>query len=453
MVKGNDMKGITGIIIAVILSSAYCYSQDTIAKPKIEVSGRAAFESGQIYNGKLTGRLLNSKREWIHRDLLNFSISAKPSDRLTVLFAPEIKLWFNSIPISNSKSLSPFRQYFTVTVLEGQGIYNFFGADNPALTLAAGFFTYKYNPDAQNLGEYLFRTGAYPPYILTSFDYPFAQLAGFKLSSTLFNFLQQDLILNPELLVQPLHDWSLAYLVNTHFKLLDVGAAVNFHHWFSINDVMTTPKKDIQNTFYTEDGTKSYFSFKGIKLMGRIAFDPKGLLPSDIAEKLGPHEMRLYMEGSVLGLNNYIAYKKTFNGTDSVLLRDTTKNYYADRNYRMPVMVGFSFPTAKLFNNLSVEIESFQWPYPNVYYNASFHEVTPIPIGLPADFSKEDYKYDNWKWSLNLKKTIVNGFSVVGQISQDHMRHDLFFESDRDEEEVLTRSNAWNWMARVEYAF
>jgi len=42
---------------------------------------------------------------------------------------------------------------------ESQGIYSFGDLDQPWLQLAAGYFPFKYNPQASNLGEYLYRSG------------------------------------------------------------------------------------------------------------------------------------------------------------------------------------------------------------------------------------------------------------------------------------------------------
>src|SRR5690606_22629396 len=42
-----------------------------------------------------------------------------------------------------------------------------FADENPMFTLQVGYFPYKYNPDAANLGEYLLRSGAYPGYVST----------------------------------------------------------------------------------------------------------------------------------------------------------------------------------------------------------------------------------------------------------------------------------------------
>lgn len=34
-----------------------------------------------------------------------------------------------------------------------------------------GYFPYKFNPDATNLGEFLFRTGTYPLYLISNFNH------------------------------------------------------------------------------------------------------------------------------------------------------------------------------------------------------------------------------------------------------------------------------------------
>ena len=48
------------------------------------------------------------------------------------------------------------------------------------MDLAVGYFPYKYNPEARNLGEYLFRSGTYPVYLTNDYDFPLARVAGLR---------------------------------------------------------------------------------------------------------------------------------------------------------------------------------------------------------------------------------------------------------------------------------
>jgi len=53
------------------------------------------------------------------------------------------------------------------------------------LSLSAGIFPFKYNPDVRNLGEYLFRGPVSPGFLITAFDFQYATLSGFNLNSSI----------------------------------------------------------------------------------------------------------------------------------------------------------------------------------------------------------------------------------------------------------------------------
>ena len=55
----------------------------------------------------------------------------------------------------------------------------------PAFNLDVGYFPFKYNGDAWNLGEYLFRTGTYPQFLITNFDFAASRVAGVNAPGTL----------------------------------------------------------------------------------------------------------------------------------------------------------------------------------------------------------------------------------------------------------------------------
>jgi hypothetical protein len=159
------------------------------------------------------------------------------------------------------------------------------------------------------------------------------------------------------------------------------------------------------------------------------------------------------METAVLGLQDYPAYVPRVAGADTSWVPDTVNDYYGNILERIPVMVGFTFPTCNLLDHLSFEIESYGWRYSDSYYNQQFYSENARPVVAKKSYTAEDYEYDRWKWSLNLRKNITNGFALVGQFSRDHMHHENYVEGDRDEEEALTRSYDWYWMARVQYNF
>src|SRR5690606_3389201 len=127
------------------------------------------------------------------------------------------------------------RKAFFIGPTQTTATYHFGDPSAPWLTVGAGMFPYKYNPDAANLGEYLFRARAYPT-VLTTGGYVFAgsaaaTLQGFK-ASWRQGDLRLDALLTTETELAPFYDWSLAFVGSWSLMngLLDLGAGVNFHH-------------------------------------------------------------------------------------------------------------------------------------------------------------------------------------------------------------------------------
>jgi hypothetical protein len=440
-----------------------CLSADTIGG--LDISVRAAVEDGQIINGHYNSIDANNRyltrqipyRLWLHRGYINVRLKSAVSDRLVIVAEPEVRIWFNTYPsvmISGTHLVTPFRQYSYVGIADGEGIFSFFGNDDPRLRFAAGIFPVKYNPDAGDLGEYLFRTGAYVPYIINKFEYQFGRLTGFRMSSNLAGILQQDLLLHTETQVQPLHNWSVSYLAGARHSAFEAGAGVSFHHGIMM-DAGTPLKNDPLNAYLDAQGDSAYYTFKGIKLMGRAAFDPKAFMPPEVAAKFGTKDLRIFAEAAVLGLKDYPAHMPQAGGTDTAWVPDTAANYYGTLSQRIPVMAGFNFPVCNLVDYLSFQVEYFGWPYKNVFYRETKKTVYAVPPldNATSEYQKEDYLYDSWKWSLGFRKTLAKGFSAVGQVARNHIRHEFWQESQRDDEEALTRSNEWYWVARMQYDF
>ena len=207
-------------------------------------------------------------------------------------------------------------------------------------------------------------------------------------------------MLHSETQIQPLHDWSLSYLANADFKVAEIGAGISLYRWFSVTEELTVPKYDGRaNAYYTEDGTTDYYSFKGIKLMGRAAFDPKQFMPAGVRETFGASDLRLFMETALLGLENRFAYLPQINGTDTLWIPDSVNNFYGSRLNRIPVMVGFSFPACHLLDYLTFQVESYEWRYSNSFYDQQFYSENAKPVPTKKSYTREDYKYDQWKWS------------------------------------------------------
>jgi hypothetical protein len=457
--------------------SGFCVSvtkENLVNNKDIKISGDVAIEEGQFVQGhhytKRSDTVLVAGDYhyesfpypvWNHRAYARIQIEAQLTPRLRVLVSPEFKLWYESYPsedVPAPPAPYPFRQHAKVSIAEGECIYSFGDVNKPVLQIAGGVFSYKYNPEASNLGEYLFRTGCYPPYIETSFDYPYPILSGIKISSKLLNNnLSQDILLTTETQISPLYDWSLSYLVGYKIpSLLEIGGGVMLNRLIPASNSQTQPNL-ATNMYLSSTGQVHYYSFAGTKLMGRISFDPKGLLPASTKACLGKEDGKIYSEIALLGVKNYpqtVYNYRDIGDNDSTIVVDPTRNYYSDRTKRMPVMIGFNVPTFKVLDLLSIQAEWFDWPFIDAYnyFTQSGLNATPL-INYSTDYPLSAYKADSWKWSIYAKKNVNDNFAIIGQASRDHTHHDGYYEIIKDDNEVFTKNNEWGWWLKLEFKF
>jgi hypothetical protein len=318
----------------------------------------------------------------------------------------------------------------------------------PYLSVTAGLFPYKYDEQARNLGEYLFRSGTYPAYLINNFDLPFARLTGAKISSDLFGWLHQDLLYSMETTVPPFYNGTISYLADCKVgRFLDIGIGVSFANIVSVDDKSVTPKNVDKNRYVTAEGDTGYYTFRGTKLMGKLCFDPKAFLPLGI---FGKEDGKIYLEAAVLGLESY-PKNDTIDPLNPGISQGKNIWGYDTLANKIPIMIGFNVPTFKALDILAIECEWYGCPYPNSYKNRlgpGADYSYPVP-----DFSKRsnvDYHADNWKWSVYLKRTFFdNHFGVVLQFARDHTRNETLVDEGNDYEEALSLNKQWWWMMKV----
>jgi hypothetical protein len=413
---------------------------------KIDISGSAAIEGGQIVEGRYAFQKSSPTIEniWIGHLYAGLSARAKLNDNFSVLVSMESRIWYNTSPmflIPDASSFGAPLQNFDVNVPNAAGILTFGENETPSLTVKLGRFEYKYNPQARDLGEYLFRSGCYPAYIKTAFDLPLARLNGFLVSQNLFNnMLRHDLIINTMTDVRPFLDFNLSYIANLSVsKALEVGGGISFEHLVNV-DTNETLNSYSSNGFIKAPGDTAYYTFKGTKLMGRLRFDPKQFFDLPF---LGKNDGIIYAEAAILGLKNYPA-------SDSSNL---TSNIYGYNNLleKMPIMFGCNIPTFKLLDVLSIEGEWFGSKYKDSYEGNMSRKPAPT---RPMDFEKdEDYLNDNWKWAIFAKKTMFKGLSLIGLVGRDHLRTETYIGQYRDYEATLVLPGQWYWMLKVKSSF
>ena len=343
-------------------------------------------------------------------------------------------------------------------------------------SVQAGTFTYKYNPDAKNLGEYLYRSGTYPGFVWSN--------EGWLLMNRASNFshgilatvnhggFKHDFSLFMEMLYAPVGDFSPGYDVSYTSPFFEVGGGVVLNHYLPIrpsalkpkNDENTlvrvndtvpnaaggydlvsyqAPKSELQNLKLEHAGPDTIvdrWTSKGVKLMARAALNLGFLLPEN---RRAPEDLRLFGEVALLGVGNQPLF-------------------YEKRSERMPIMLGINIPTFKLLDLLSVQAEYFSSPYNDIdYFNGA-----SLPIWKASFAQDSSKKYlvdashrvipvanhkDDLKWSVYAKTGINKSITAYAQVASDHFR--LTDADYRVTSVPLTgKPSEWYYLLRLEFA-
>jgi hypothetical protein len=422
---------------------------DTTSHIKPIFSGYASFQAGEVEKGY--GIVGNLDHYWLEEGLAGLMADAAINDHFRVLAAIEGEMDFSFSVAAGTVDMNRPTMFprTNLTIKHAEGIYSFGDPELPFLQLEGGLFPYKYNPDARNLGEYLFRSFTYPQCLLNVFDRPYADLAGLRIGNQIGTIFHEDLLLTSEIHNYPLMDFSLSYVATLNIaKFLEVGAGIDFDRLFPVHGNETTPKGynspgTFDDEYYTASGDSGYYSFSGTKVMGRLSFDPKVFLPEGVFSK---EDLKIYSELSILGLKNYDV--------------DTTRSkaYFTNLSQRMPIMVGFNFPVYgpvlksalgfKLLDLLAIELEYWQNPYPNSY-RATYDDYVPLP------YATAGVTNDNLKWSFYAKRDWGNNFSAIIQVAHDHLIPESFsyVQGNSDRTDVLLSHGDWWWVAKTQFNF
>jgi hypothetical protein len=433
------------------------------ADVKIEknISEYASIEEGQIVQGTYptqSNGVPRADHVWVQRMFAGFNASAlfNPLPIKTNL-GLEMRM-SNEFPRMANDFGKTRRLYFYPYLTEADLMYYIGDSSRPLFSVTAGYFPIKYNRNSRNLGEYLFRSGTYPQYLVTDFDFAATRLAGLNLSYSPITGLNLNVILNSNIEWQAIGDLNLSCLASYNFQdIFEIGAGVTFASIVSADPKITNGDiNQVTNVmeYLKPNGDTAMLTFRGTKLMGMVSFDPKKLLRSDI---LGKEDLKLYAEAAVLGVQNYPAT------LDSSVTHSIT-TIYDDIMQRIPVMFGFNVPTFKLLDVFSIEGEWFGSRRPNdmgavVKYNQ--------PIQIPGDkmsyylkdtatvshAAHQQYIDDDWKWSVYAKRTLAGHFQIIGQIASDHMRWFAQDWRDQDWEEALRNPSQFYYRFKLAYLF
>ncbi len=438
-----------------LLFGAPLFAQDSAA-PKVQWMGMAALEEGQFVkcNYVEDGGAMKF-RPWLTDEFARLGVKTTINRHFSVTVLPQIELWndtwdWTNLNASNGAN-NPLTQHATVTFADAEGSAAFGSRDAVALNISAGVIPYKYDEEAKNLGEYLFRTGEHPAYVETSFDQAYATMTGVRANAEISSNLSLDLFFTTETQVQPMNDWSLSFLAGYKVPgLLDFGAGIMFDRLIPAVPFLDKPSTSGYNTYTTSTGQLDTFSWGGTKAMARLSIDPKGLLPSGFARFFGKEDGKIYGESAILGLKSITAYEDSLgsNGLPVAghLVVDSSENYYSTIKNRIPVMFGFNVPTFRLLDYLSAELEWYGSSYStSLYDEEGFKYLLPLPVGVNTTGS-------HWKYSFNVRKTLPGNVSLIGQIARDHTRHDVYYNGNIDVGEVFQTKDEWGWWLKLQYS-
>jgi hypothetical protein len=337
---------------------------------------------------------------------------------------------------------------------------------NDQLAVELGYFPFKYNPQSTNLGEYLFRSGTYPGWLIAGFEHSIdrPKLAGVHASYTMGSAFQlkQDLIVNSEHDMFPYRDINLTYIATPAYgRILNCGLGVELARVIAMDQRKTTIGSDtMYNNRYdpkigyidTATGDTIRYTFQGTKLMGRATVDIKEIIRGLFGVGLGifgGEDLKIYGEAALLGVKNY-------------------PGWYNKREERIPIMLGFNVPVFKGLDVLSFEVERYQSPYINTQ-DYIWKGGSPVPYiaGRPSGSSYPDYNRD-WndsmavtdddiRWSVYASRKIGKYFRLSAQAACDHTPKNWYTPWPAPQSakytDMVPKSEDWYFMTRLSMYF
>jgi len=474
-------EGLLKAAVAVTVVSVFAgvsYGEGTTVK--LTPTGYSSYGVGQIVKANLfsTGEpeRLMADHLLFQQAFIGFNVQAAYDPLpITTNIGVEMKSFtITSRPMIVSQDQGLATRFFYFTYLTRA---DFVYSPSEAFNLDVGYFPLKYNDDTRNLGEYLFRSGTYPQYLITNFDFAAARVTGVNAYGTLFGNFNYKALLTINTETALMGDLNFTGIASYSFlnKFFELGGGVSLCSFISANSRHTRPALfDINQSggsasrykYIDKNGDTATYTFAGTKLMGRLSIDPKTLFQSDL---FGKEDLKIYAEAAVLGLKNYPACVNA----DSMSARFENDIWIASANHdtfniatryddilkRIPIMFGFNFPTFKFLDVLSLEAEWFGSSYPNdmtQYIRDGFPLPFPSRASPWLGYGYEDSTRDNWKWSIYAKKTLASHFNIVVQVASDHLRWDYSADYGKQSgllSEALTQNTHKCWVMKLGYSF
>lgn len=457
------------VLLCCIVTSAICFGEDDESK-KWDLSGWGYFTFGSIRSSPMEQGLAAKDYNFDKEALADFDAGVKSVFALGRNLKARFHLGFTTaylVPDHSSPNSVEFLKRRFVPYIIDAAIENKIVTGSNELFAEFGYFPVKYNSESRNLGEYLFRSGTYYPYINSGFELADKEkLTGLHGRFT-HNFNEKsdfkaDLYFTSDMRDYPVHDFSLSYILSANLgRFFEVSAGAMHAHLIPVDKRKTTPFYDKGLFTKSSDGKRIYdvivpdypnvgdtviYTFRGTKVMGRVTLDPKAPF-GDGWGILGKEDLKIYCETAILGLKNYPIW-------------------YEDIMDRWPIMLGINIPTFKLLDVLSIELEHNPSPYWNTS-ERTWRNRSPLPYipghkhydtsddsewenGIPGAITNDDFK-----WSVYASRKFGH-FRVSAQVASDHMIRSQYMlgpPTSMRYTELCPRSKDWYWMTRVSYYF
>lgn len=434
-------------------------------KPKFKIRGSGWVEGGRIMNSSdstladgstntLSSHTLNQKGIWLQSVGAQLTAEAQFTENLEGAFG------FGTFQANHSPGIydgNRLPTYYAISLFKNfisEARMTYFQGEQeaPGFSVTLGNFPYVYNRDTKNLGSYLLRGPVYPGLLFGGFkdfaiDSTKSNVMGARIHHETGGF-SHDLIFKNEYEIPPTFDWSLAYVAKYRFlDAIEFGAGLNLYRLVPYDSRLEKPGRimgDNGRSIDTANGDTTFFySHQGKKVMGLFSLDFKNLFG---IESMGQNDLKLYGEGAILGIENQ-------------------GKLYSDIKQRMPVMVGFNFPTWGILDFLSIEVERYTSPYRNDMANlGALNGVAdwtvkqrPTPAPVPVNIPYADSTNDNLKWSIYLEKIVANHVQFIGQVANDHYRPRPvatgLINAEGGLAAAMTAKRDWYFMFRVGYFF
>ncbi len=421
------MKKISLILIACVFMAMADQSDDN----KIKFTGYAAYQGGHVKSGTYSYEN-DIQNYWLQKIYANIGLFKKVNDWFSITTAMEMQ-YRSSFKMGSTFLESQFFAPYAY-IDQARGDFRILNSEKVKLNLTAGYFHFKYNQDVTNLGNTLYRSYTYPCAILPSeFDFPLSRLAGADLYASAFDrkiFL--DLLWTTSLQQFPLGDFSFgAILGSDPFRGITVKAGILLDRVLPVNENLTHPgDAEIEDPI---TGEKERLTYAGTKAMGCLNLDAKKIIfGEEYPAIFGNEDLKLWIEGNILGLENY-------------------KNYYDQINERTTIAFGLKVPTFKLLDILAVEAEWFGWKYPNSI-ERPINSNKPYPEYQAANYLPEEWEEDDWKWSVYAKKDISD-ISLIVQFASDHLQLWSMRAVDQVFRDNLVKTSDWYYQFKIQYRF